>query len=111
MGMNADIIATGKFRKKLAKYLDYPKDYYEGVPTGSWIITSLFHCPTTTTSEFLARALRIDPWKLGEHRLFMLEVYLGDLRKFAQDHNFEKDYEAFLALLDSGFTFYYRPNG
>ncbi len=50
MSAQACLIGFGPFNKSLAKYMDYPEDWYNDVKEGTDVIVSFFHCNTTNTS-------------------------------------------------------------
>ncbi len=109
MGMDADIIAIGKFKKEIAQYLDYPADYYDDTPEGAEIITSLFLCNSSQQSKDLAHALGIDPQKFEQCHFNAKEI---DIEKLLTETEFERDdIIMFDELRKAGFEFYYRPNG
>lgn len=111
MGMDADIIAIGRFRKDIVGYLDYPEDYYKATPEGTEVLVTLFQCETTTASQELAEVLGIHPWRFEEHKLRLDENVIHELSAFVEEYDRWGEHEALEALHKAGFTFYYRPNG
>ena len=109
MRMDAELLAIGKFSKGIVNYLDYPKDFYDDTPEGAIIITRVVDCVTTTASEDLADAFRINPWKFEQHcELDAINADLFLMQEAAED---PLSVEVFKALRDAGFKFYYLPNG
>lgn len=115
MGMDADIIAIGKFKRELIPYLDYPEEFYEDTPEGAEIVTSLFCCSTTSLSERLATAVGIDPWKFEECHLDPARFDWEQLAEitgveYEEDIGYS-DLELLRKFVEAGFQLYYRPNG
>lgn len=110
MGMNAELMAIGRFKSEIAKVLEYPEDSYQDVKPGTMIITQVCQMNTSASSRELASILGCDPWDFNTH-------YLGH----AKDVNSEKveelteltgpDMDAFAILRDAGFVFFFVPNG
>lgn len=112
MGLDADVIAIGKFKVELASHLDYPEESYGDTPEGAEIITALFFCNTSDASERLADALGVDPWAFHEHHLNPHKVDMEKLWELANEEAIEcEGVEDFIALREAGFAFHYRPNG
>lgn len=112
MGMDADVIAIGRFSKAIAPYLGYPLYSYDDTPEGATVITSLLECCTTYQSGELAEALGIDPWKFEQAHFdanLVAEEVLQDA--IGRDTCGRWEVERFLELRTAGFQFYYRPNG
>jgi hypothetical protein len=106
MGMDAEVLAIGKFSRNLAKYMDYPEKYYARTQDGVSVVSSLFSAVSTARSCELAEAFGVDPWDFNQHHLNPARADLAKLREFEEEH-----VEKFEALRDAGFEFYYRPNG
>jgi len=111
MGMDAELIAIGKFKKSIAWNLEYPKAFYEDTPEDSEIITHVFSCGTSDASKELASMLGIDPWKFEEHKVDLGRVDFGGLADFCLEHGVNQLWADFNALKEAGFTFWYMPNG
>ena len=110
MGMDAELLAIGEYHPDVANVLDYLSQFYADTPTGSEIIVLVATCPTTQSSEGLARALGIDPWQFQEH--CRLSGENADLELFQDSvESGEQSLFCFLKLRAYGFKFYYRPNG
>ena len=108
MGMNAELLAIGKYTPEVRDALDYHSDCYKDTPIGSTIITSVIHCNTTDASEKLARALGISPWAFEQHcDLSGDNADLSLLVESAEDGVLDD----VLLLREHGFRFYYLPNG
>lgn len=110
MGMDAELLAIGKFSREIAKHLDYPESFYSDIPEGSLIITGVCNCVTTRGSELLAEALGISPWRFEEHCNIgrLTTVDLDKMREAVENPSRVDD---FIALREAGFHFYYLPNG
>jgi hypothetical protein len=70
----------------------------------------------STASRAFASYLGItDPWDFNQHKLVPSNVDVDGLRAFLEtlqgSEELMSDLEAFLALRDAGFDFYFRPNG
>ena len=113
MGMNAEIIAIGKFSKNVKDALDYAGYFYDDVKEGTWVITSLFHCNTSSASRDLASALNLDPWDFNTHYFKYNQLMLAPLQNMIDsDSLFDESYiDDFKLLAENGFKFIYRPNG
>jgi hypothetical protein len=112
MGMNAEVIAIGPFKKHLAKHLDYDASWYDDVPEGTSVITSLFHCTTAEASRDLAKALfGHGPWDIQYHCFDNGKVKLFDLSELCERLSIPENYESFIVLKEHGFKFWFRPNG
>lgn len=109
MGMDAELLAIGKFSAEIAGHLDYPRNFYIDTPEDSTIITGVCDCVTTDGSELLAEALGIDPWQFQEHCNISGEN--ADLEKMGEAIENPAKVNDFVALREAGFKFYYLPNG
>ena len=112
MGMEAHVIAIGKFRKSLNCFLDYPIGHYEDVKEGVTIVTTIFRCVTSESSRALAEALGTEAWSLGEHHINPFLVNLAELEEMSGEGGLSnRNLMDFVRLREAGFDFYYRPNG
>ena len=115
MGMDADVIGFGPFRKEIAKYLPYSEEAYDGVKNTSWVVVEFFRVNSTEHSMELAKAFGIDPWDFNKHRVSGLAVTdktIDDLRRVGEHECWDdNEIEGFLKCLKLGFIFFYRPNG
>lgn len=109
MGMNAELLAIGKYSKDIADFLCYPANFYEDTPDGSTIITLVCVCTNTDGSKLLAKSLGIDPWKFEQHCEIIPENVDFDMMTEAIED--PDDVVVFSALCSAGFKFYYLPNG
>jgi len=110
MGMDAELIAIGKFDVDIRSSLCYPDSFYDDTPIGAIVITTVINCCTTDQSEKLARALVISPWQFEEH--CELDGKDADLDLLAESaEGGIEDVADFLNLRAHGFKFYYLPNG
>jgi len=110
MGMDAELLAIGKFSKDIVWFLEYPDHFYSDVPEGSNIITRVCTCATSMESELLAEALGISPWKFEEH-CNIDGANVVDLNKLDEAMEDSSQLANFIGLHDAGFQFYYMPNG
>jgi hypothetical protein len=109
MGMTAQVLSIGPFRRDLARHLHYPPDLYAGTQEGVTVVSVLFECFGSTQSRELAACFGIDPWDFNQHRLDPHAVDLARLRAlYSLDGGL---IEAFLALREAGFAFHFMPNG
>lgn len=106
MGMQAKIMAMGRFCIEVANCLDYKRDLY---PTGDYgVITTPICVNSTALSEQLAKAFGINPWDFSQHYLSHgFEVNLDLLREIVDEEQVEK----FLALREARFKFFFLPEG
>jgi hypothetical protein len=113
MGMDADVIAIGKFQKSIKHCLDYHPSYYKDVNETSKVIVTVFSCNTTDASRRLAKALSIDPWDFNQHNFNPNQVNITLLREMVEEGFLEDEkwIDDFLRLKEAGFEFFYRPNG
>ena len=110
MGMDAELLAIGKFSPDIRDCLDYPPDFYKDVPVGAIVITLVGNCVTTSQSETLAEVLGISPWAFHEH----CEISGENVDAGLLEECFEggaEDAIDFIRLRSKGFKFYYLPNG
>ena len=114
MGMDAYVIAFGRYQESIKEHLDYPAEFYDDVKLGTPIVTTLFWCYTSNTSRNLATALGCVPWDFNTHRLDVSGIRPDDLLTYdgleGMD-NLERSVENFKVLRDAGFKFHYMPNG
>ncbi|MCD0169308.1 hypothetical protein [Deinococcus sp. 23YEL01] len=107
MGLDAEVLAIGAFRRDLVEFLEYPADFYKNTRDGATVIVTVFQAVTSDLSYELASYFGIDPWDFNSHVLDPEKVDVDRLR----GSEFSDRVEAFLALKASRFTFYYLPNG
>lgn len=113
MSMNAELYAIGKFQKKIIDCLDYPLNYYKGVPEGTKIVTMVHICPTQGTSEDMFTAFGTTPWDFIGHWIGKLTNKIDDERflSLLRDAEFNEDEIAALkCLAKAGFRFFLMPN-
>jgi hypothetical protein len=105
--MEAEVIAIGPFSSKIVEFLDYSPNYYSKVSEGAIVLATLITCVGTSQSEEIAAALGFSAWDFNAHHV--------DLERIDRDLLFEAfDTDrliAFDALVEAGFSFYFRPNG
>ncbi len=109
MGMTAQILAIGPFRKELAQYLNYPADYYAQTREGVPVISFLFQCFGSSQSEELAACFALDPWDFNQHKIVPGRVDVARLKEAFRET--PKDIDAFVAMRTAGFEFFFVPNG
>ena len=107
MGLDAQVIAIGPFSQEIAKYLEYDSDAYDHVLEGATVISNVFIAPTSDYSHFLAECFGIGALELGKHELNPDHADIESL--LASD--FAENVPEFLKLRETGFKFYYLPNG
>ena len=67
MGMDAELLAIGKYSPDLKGALEYQDSFYDGTPEGAEIIAWVCSCVSSRGSELLARAMGVDPWRFEQH--------------------------------------------
>jgi len=110
MGMDAELLAIGKYAPLVRIALCYPEDFYSDTPLGATIITTVCVCVTTDGSEKLARALGITSWQFEQHCGLSGEGADLDLLEESAEDGIDAVLR-FLNLRAHGFKFYYLPNG
>jgi len=109
MGMAAQLLAVGKFKKEIVSFLDYPVGFYEDVKEGSLVCAIIYDCNTTHESEKLAKILKVDPWKFDQH------VIKSYVEHDNLDFETKEEFDHLLLVLDilrkNGFFFIFLPNG
>jgi hypothetical protein len=108
MGMNAEIIGVGVFRRGIVPHLQYPADFYANTRDGVNIVESIFVVETgSTESRQLASCFGIDPWDFNRHELDATAANIAALGELFDD----KEVQRFKGLRDAGFKFFFLPNG
>jgi len=108
MGMNAEVIGIGTFRRSIAPFLGYPEESYANTREGVTIAEMVFFIETGSfESRKLAACFHIDPWDFNQHELDASIADLAGLRELFG----EKMVCSFVALRDAGFRFFFLPNG
>jgi hypothetical protein len=109
MGMDAELLAMGRFSQSVVGFLQYPADFYAGIPDDAIIITHVCNAVTSRGSELLAKALGIDPWRFDQHCYRAgVDANLSELEEAIEN---PEDVVRFLGLREAGFMFHYLPNG
>lgn len=123
MGKNSRLIAIGPFKKNLVKYLDYPADFYDDTKEGAIIVTSFGACPSSRTSEELARSCGIKLWDFNSHKLDRAKIdsycaaaailgYYDNCPELGKEpEEFINLVEGINVLLDENWDFYFLPEG
>ena len=79
MGMDADVIAIGPFKAEIKDYLDYPPHYYDEVPDGTKVLSTLFPCVGVDQSNNLAEIFGFDAWDFSKHLIDCSKIDLDVL--------------------------------
>ena len=130
MGMSADVIAIGPFRRELVPYLGQPVELHAATRDGATIVLRVFETSEgSSRSRELAACFGVDPWDFQSHALDAARADLPGLRElFRRGHEgdpvaprlddakieaplFVDVVERFVRLRDAGFAFFFRPNG
>ena len=116
MGANSYLLAIGKFKKDIDTCLSYPKEYYQNVTKGSMVTSSFFQCESTKHSKELSEALGMDglfdfdnAFLTASHiksRLENINSFYSDI----EDRWNHDEWDNFIKLMDSGFSFFFMPN-
>lgn len=108
MSMEAEVVAIGPFSPNIAGFMEYPQRHYQDTREGVPVLRILFHVYNgTNVSMELARCLGVLAWDFNTHHLNASAVDIDKLRQM-----FDADeVDAFIALRDAGFQFYFMPNG
>ena len=115
MGLDANIITIGRFKKELAEAecLTYPSDYYIKTKEGYIVTSELLRCNTSSQSRNLAFALGFDPWEFDKHYIEKPTMEIIErLEKYFCET--DEDYEQtriLKRLIENGFVIIYLPNG
>ncbi len=113
MEMEADLLAIGVFNKAIVDYLDYPKQYYDDMIEGAAVITTIFHCSTTSRSHELAELLDIhNVYDFNKHFLSnnkMQKILLNSSDSFMCLFSLDETNKLDI-LTKYNFWFIFRPN-
>ncbi len=110
MGLSAEVIARGPFRRELLPFLNHPAGRYAGTREGAILIEQVFYTPQgTQCSEKLAACMGVDAWDRNTHAFDPWRVNL-DREVLYEIGVEERRIKAFLAFREAGFTFYFLPN-
>lgn len=112
MGMNAELLAIGRYAESIQKHMDYTGTK---VPEGTPVLLTVHHCATTTSSQMLAEACGIghDGWEFTKHRIGhkemaeKLKANQADWKEIGGNDLVRKVRD----LVKAKFSFWYRPNG
>jgi len=110
MGMNAELLAIGRYTDSIAAHTDYE---IKPVPEGTPILLTPHHCATTQSSKLLAEACGIEPWDFSAHRIphrqmaEALKAHKADWKELGGNELVRRVRD----LVKAKFTFWYRPNG
>jgi hypothetical protein len=108
MAMEAEVVAIGNFSSNIAAYLEYSEERYRDTREGVPVLTVLFHVYNGTNASMeMASCFGVDAWDFNTHHLNPANANVDKLRRMFD----AKEVEAFLALRDAGFQFYFMPNG
>ena len=89
-------------------FMEYPQEYYRNTREGVPVLRVLFHVYNGTNVSFeMASCLGVQAWDFNTHHL---NPRVADIDKLRQMFD-RTEVDAFLALRDAGFQFYFMPNG
>lgn len=114
MGMSAEVLAVGPFRRSLLPFLGHPAERYAATREGATLVESVFRTPEgSSRSRQLAECLGIDPWDFNTHAFNPWSVDLAALRELFAGalHGEAHPVDAFVGLREAGFEFFFLPNG
>lgn len=107
MGLAAQIIGIGPYSPDLAWALEYPIERYADVGVGTTVVTNVFVACSTDESRAIAEAFGFGVSDLGSHHIDPAQANYAKLTAAFS----VKEVQQFLALVQSGFDFYFLPNG
>ena len=108
MAMEAEVIAIGAFSRKVAGCLEYSKERYRDTREGVPVLRVLFHVYNGTSASLeMASCFGVQAWDFNTHHLNPTVADVDKLRRMFDAH----EVDAFLALREAGFQFYFTPNG
>jgi hypothetical protein len=108
MGMSAEIIAIGPFSRSILEHMEYPEELYKDTREGVPVLRRLFTVfQGSTVSRRMAACFGIEAWDFNRHHVDPMRAEVDTLREMFD----ARDVNAFLALRDVGFEFYFMPNG
>lgn len=114
MGMCAEIIAVGPFKRAIVPHLEYRPEAYISTREGAYITEVLFGIieGSSLGREFSTLLGVTDPWDFNQHRLDSSRFDIDGLRRFADTYpDYRRSVDVLMALRDAGFEFHFRPNG
>lgn len=117
MSLCADLVAWGPYSSEIARYLEYPPEFYRSTRPGALVVTELFGIAegTSASIEFAACFGITDVWDFNQHQIDPNRIDLDRLRTVLRGLEYADDYvrhvDVLLALRASGFEFMFRPNG
>ncbi len=112
MGMSADVVAIGPFRRELVPYLTHAPERYAATREGAVLVERVFSTPEgSTRSRELATCLGIDPWDFRGHALDASRADVDALRALFDPYGQGAWVARFVALRAAGHRFFFRPNG
>jgi hypothetical protein len=116
MGMNARVLAVGRFTAWLVPHLSHPAAAYAGLREGAMIVEPLApSAPGSSASRALAAVLGVTPSDFGTHAFSPERVDREALQRELSGWADVRDAGAVVARLDAfavnGFRFFFRPEG
>jgi hypothetical protein len=105
-GIDADITAIGPYRKDIADYLEYPKEFYKKTKFGTIVIVnSVFYSAGKKKSRILAECFNItEIWDFNQH-----EINPDNVNVFKLKNEFDiNDVKQYTILRDAEFKFYFQ---
>lgn len=120
MSLCADLVAWGPYSPEIARYLEYPPEFYRSTRPGALVVTELTELfgiteGTSASIEFAACFGITDVWDFNQHQIDPNRIDLDRLRTVLGGLEYADEYvrhvDVLLALRASGFKFMFRPNG
>lgn len=106
LGLEAEVLATGAFRRELAAYMDYGEKQHDDTREGTRMLVSFVNVGLGAfQAEVLARCMGAEAWDFNTHALVPERVRIEDLATLLMD---DELVTRFHALRDAGFQFYFR---
>jgi hypothetical protein len=106
MGLDAQVIAIGKFSPDIVWALEYDDSYYTNVLIGATVVTNVFIACTSNQSGQLANAFGVGAMELGKH---VLNPDLANIDELEEVFGTE-DVMQYKCLAQNGFSFFYLSN-
>ncbi len=107
MGVKANILLIGPFKKNIAGNLSYPEDFYSKVEENTLVVTENFHCVSSDASLMLADALGVFLWNFNTHRIDPNKINWEVLYEMYE----QEDVDNVRRLFKEHFVGIFMPNG
>ena len=112
MGMEAHILAIGKFSPDISHCLEYGEEEYIGVEPGALVVTHFCPCVGSTSSRELADALGVSCWNFNTHHIKPEEINWEMMHHTAEHLAWGSAWEEELkTLIEHKFALIFIPNG